>query len=112
MVYNAQSYRRLMTLPAKALISGDWRDPERRRELVRGAYDSNEAGDAAPVTEFVDASELRTMLGGFSDVKVRKENCDPIVLGWGRLRRAIPREWLLSNLGRVLGLDLYVTARK
>jgi SAM-dependent methyltransferase len=112
MVYNARSYRRLMTLPAKALVSGDWRDPVRRRELVRGAYDANEAGDAAPVTEFVDAGELRMMLGRFRDVTVRKENCDPIVLGWRRLRRAIPREWLLGNLGRVLGLDLYVAARK
>ena len=72
MLYNARSYRRLMTLPAQALLSGDWRDPVRRRELVRRAYDSNEAGDAAPVTEFVDANELRTMLGRFSDVKVRR----------------------------------------
>jgi SAM-dependent methyltransferase len=112
MVYNARSYRRLMTLPAKALLSGAWRDPARRREEVRGAYDSNEAGEAAPVTEFTEIGELRVMLDRFSDVKVRKENCDPIVLGWGPVRRAIPRAWLLSNLGRVLGLDLYVTARR
>ena len=52
------------------------------------------------------------MLGRFSDVSVHKENCDALVLGCGRLRRAIPRAWLLSNLGHVLGLDLYVTARK
>lgn len=112
MVYNARSYRRLTTLPAEALMSGAWRDPVRRRELARGAYDSNEAGDAAPMTEFVSASELRTMLGRFREVTLRKENCDPLVLGWGPLRRAIPRERLLGNLGRVLGLDLYATARK
>ncbi len=40
--------------------------------IVRGAYDANEAGDAAPVTEFVDTGELRLMLGRFSDVSVRK----------------------------------------
>jgi SAM-dependent methyltransferase len=112
MVYNAHSYRRLMTLPAKAVVSGAWRDPVRRRELARGAYDSNAAGDAAPATEFTAPGELRRMLGAFQDVKIRKENCDPLVLGWGPLRRAIPREWLLSNLGRLFGLDLYVTARK
>jgi SAM-dependent methyltransferase len=112
MVYNAHSYRRLLTLPAKAVTSGAWRDPERRRELVRGAYDANEAGAAAPATEFVTAGQLRTMLRRFTDVHLRKENCDPLMLGWRRVRRAIPREWLLGNLGHALGLDLYVTARK
>jgi SAM-dependent methyltransferase len=112
MVYNAHSYRRLLTLPARAVVSGAWRDSERRRELVRGAYDSNEAGDAAPVTEFVGPGALRTMLSRFTDVQVCKENAEALVLGWRRLRRAIPREWLLPTLGRVLGLDLYVTLRK
>jgi SAM-dependent methyltransferase len=112
MVYNAHSYRRLMTLPAKAVVTGAWRDSARRHKLARGAYDSNAAGEAAPVTEFTGSRDLRRMLGAFKDVKIRKENCDPLVLGWGPLRRAIPRGLLLSNLGRVLGLDLYVTARK
>ena len=46
----------------------------------------------------------------FSRVKVDKRNFDSYVLIPRLL--ALRREWLLDNLGRIVGLDLYITAEK
>ena len=111
MLYNAHSFRQLVLVrreqrrAARASGSGD--------ATVRAMYDVNSAGEAAPHTDFVSRREARRLFGAFSEVSVQAQNFDPVTWRIGRRRRVtIPRERLLGNLGRMLGLDLYIRARK
>jgi hypothetical protein len=96
----------------RLLTSGAWRDTRRAGDLIRGAYDANAVGTAAPATEFASAAEIRRLLANFRDVQIRRENCNDLVVQLLRKTLVIPRSRLLSMLGRFAGLDLYVTARK
>ena len=110
MLYNAHSFRQLVVVPRERLRAR-W---ERRSsgERVRALYDTNTAGEAAPHTDFVSRRDARELFGAFSNVRVESQNFDaltPTVVG---RTLTIPRKRLLGNLGRVLGLDLYIHARK
>ena len=78
----------------------------RRRTLDEQAamYDTNAAGEAAPHVDYWTRGEVRGMFGAFSSVDIDVRNFDNT--------RVVPRERLLGNIDRVLGLDLYITARK
>jgi len=77
-------------------------------EEMRGAYDRNLEGEAAPATEYTSVREARKLFSPFSAVAVRRENFDqPRYVG-----RFLPRERLLGLPARLAGLDLYVTATK
>jgi SAM-dependent methyltransferase len=106
MLYNSRSFRRigmaLRSLPRR--IGGEGADDEE----LRGAYDRNLEGEAAPTTDYISAREARRLFAGFAQVNVRRENFDPIVFRG----RAIDRERLLGWPARVAGLDLYITAVK
>jgi SAM-dependent methyltransferase len=112
MVYNRHSFRQVVMLPLMELKRGLWRDRARRAEFVRAAYDANAEGSAAPATEFSSARDVRRMFSGFSELRVRRENFDDIVVRAAGRTLAIPRDAVLNNLARVAGSDLYVTARK
>lgn len=108
MLYNSRSFRQLTRLrPAQALRRVRGSDDGAR---VRAAYDTNEEGEAAPVSEFVSRSEVKRLFGRFADVTVRSENFDPISV-W-RFRPLLSRERLLGSAARVAGLDLYTVARR
>jgi SAM-dependent methyltransferase len=104
MLYNSHSYRRLVTMPARMLREGVIRDRARRAEVERANYDANAAGTAAPVTVFTSVAEARRLFRGWSDVRVRRENCNGT--------RFVDRATMLPIVGRVAGLDLYITATK
>ncbi len=112
MVYNSRSYRRAVMLPVQTVLRGVWRDRGKSEELVRAAYDANAEGAAAPATEFTSVAEARRMFSSFSDLRVRKENFDDFVLHAGGRSAVIPRALFLNNLARLVGSDLYLTARK
>jgi len=78
-------------------------------EGERRAYDSDLAGAAAPETVFVSRTELRRAMKRFSAVSLALENATH--LGF-RGRTIIPRRYLLSSVGRLAGLDIYVDAAK
>lgn len=99
MVYNRRSVRQF--------VLGLRR---RRPDQIRASYDIDSRGEAAPVTEFVGRREVPELFAAFCDVSVSVENFDEIQLLKGHLR--LPRAWFLGNLGRLAGLDLYVTAVK
>ena len=99
MLYHRHSARRLIGVTLPALLSRRPAD-----ERVRGMYDTNAAGEAAPHTDYVSRRDVRRLFAGFSSVKTEARNFDPL--------RFIPRERLLGNVDRVLGLDLYITARR
>ena len=112
MVYNRHSYRHAVMLPAQAMKRGLWRDRIKRDEFLRAAYDANADGVGAPATEFASvsrrAADVRRILGPASAAGELR-----------RLRSAlqgrsamIPRRRFLNNVARLVGSDLYVTARR
>ena len=110
MLYNAHSFRQLVVVQRERLRAA--RARRRADEKVRAMYDANSAGDAAPHTDFVSRRDVRRLFQDFSDVEVQSQNFDtlsPTIAGHAFF---IERERLLGNVARVLGLDLYIHARK
>lgn len=110
MLYNANSFRQLTLAPrgrAKVL-----RARGVSMEQVRATYDSNAAGEAAPHTDFVSRRDARRLFGAFSNVRIEAQNFDTLAPTIGGRTIVIPRERLLGNVARFLGLDLYIHARK
>ena len=99
MLYNRHSARRLKRVVMPELLRRG-----RSATEVRGMYDSNEAGVAAPHTDYVSRHDARRLFGAFSDMKIDARNFDSLPY--------MPRRRLLGNVDRLLGLDLYITARK
>lgn len=113
MVYNKFSFRQWTQWPGRTLKEV-FRGllPARRQELAtdqRWSYDHNRAGAAAPETVLLSIRELRRMLARYASVTCQKQNCDPLVV---RGKIWAERMKLLPTLGRWLGLDVYITARK
>ncbi|MCG6534198.1 MAG: class I SAM-dependent methyltransferase [Syntrophales bacterium LBB04] len=109
MLYNAWSYRQLVEVPLarlRTLVSV--KSMAGFAERVRALYDTNTQGQAAPHTDYVSPLRVRRLFKEFSKVNVDVQNFDSYYVG----KRYIPRERMLNNIGRVLGLDLYITARK
>jgi SAM-dependent methyltransferase len=79
-------------------------------QAVRALYDINSTGDVAPHTDYVTPREVRRLFAGFSRVSIDIQNFEGFYLPYRM--KYIPRETCLNNLGRVLGLDLYITATK
>jgi SAM-dependent methyltransferase len=114
MVYNQFSLQQWRTWPLETLrmLARQWRlwpEAAPAGGDRRKAYDVNLAGEGAPETVFTSIAQLRRMFSRFSTFHCRKENCDSITLR-GRIR--VPRQRLLPIVGRLLGRDLYVRARK
>jgi ubiquinone/menaquinone biosynthesis C-methylase UbiE len=107
MVYNRRSYRRFVR------AAGELPDRLRGRgtdeEAMRGAYDRNLEGEAAPATEYVSVGEAKQLCSRFASVKVRKENSDGLTI---RGKHLVGREGMLGWPAHRAGLDLYITATK
>jgi SAM-dependent methyltransferase len=99
MLYNRYSARQLKRVVIPALLRRG-----RSARDVRGMYDTNAAGQAAPHTDYVGRREARRLFGHFGHVRIDTRNFDSLP--------HIPRRRLLGNVDRILGLDLYITARK
>ncbi len=106
MVYNGRSYRR-MKMALGGLRKRLMREGPDDEEM-RGSYDRNLEGEAAPTTDYVSVSKARRLFGGFSEVRIRRENFDDVVIRG----RPLDRNRMLGWPARVAGLDLYVTAVK
>lgn len=113
MVYNQLSYRQWLRWPLQTFKSlfnqNNLPDSDDINDAQRKAYDADSTGQGAPETVFLSIKQLESMLSRFSSIKITKENCDHITF---RGRVLIPRVVLLSTLGRLLGLDLYIQVRK
>ena len=99
MLYNLHSYRRLVKVRLPEL-----RNRRRSRDQVAAMYDTNAAGDAAPHSDYVSAG--------------RSGACSPAsapcasTAATSTTCASSARERLLGTLDRLLGLDLYITARR
>jgi SAM-dependent methyltransferase len=104
MVYNAFSYRRWLQAPialATQFFGGAGRAASSAQH-ARGTYDQDSLGRSAPETAFVSRSELRRMTKRFAQFRAELENA------------AVPfldslRPLACHTLGRVWGLDIYLT---
>jgi ubiquinone/menaquinone biosynthesis C-methylase UbiE len=110
MLYNAQSFRQLVVVNRERLRAA--RARRSSDEKVRAMYDANTAGEAAPHTDFVSRRGVRELFGAFSEVSIDSQNFDTLTPTLAGRTLTVRREWLLGNVGRVLGLDLYIHARK
>lgn len=114
MVYNQFSYRQWIKWPGKtfAAVLYDMKISRGKMEVdesQKGAYDANASGASAPETDFLSIRQLRGIFNKFSSVKFHKENCDEIII---RGKHVFKRTSLLSSLGKLMGLDIYIEARK
>jgi ubiquinone/menaquinone biosynthesis C-methylase UbiE len=110
MLYNAHSFRQLIVVRRERLRA--IRARRSSSERVRAMYDANTAGEAAPHTDFVSRRGVRRLFGAFSNVTIDTQNFDALTRTFRGRTAVIPRERLLGNVARVLGLDLYIHARK
>jgi hypothetical protein len=103
MLYNRHSLRQI-TQRGRALLS-------RRRDegaWLRGRYDANVAGEAAPHIDYLSRREARDLFRDFARVRIDVHNFDDFRRG----SFVVPRERFLGNVARVVGVDLYIVADK
>ena len=112
MVYYAYSYRQMIQNPREVIAyalkeaQGYRGVMHSRDELVRGAYDRDSSGAAAPHTDFISRASLRGLCAAFPVFECRLENIDQ-----ERPFPDRPRSQLLgTDLPAEMGLDLYATA--
>jgi ubiquinone/menaquinone biosynthesis C-methylase UbiE len=103
MLYNQHSLRQL-TQRLRARVTRR----RNRDEWLRGRYDSNSAGAAAPHVDYVSRRQAREMFRDFEQVDIDVQNFDG--LRYGPI--GMPRELFLNNIARVAGVDLYIIADK
>lgn len=114
MLYNKYSWRQLASVSPWARLraacsrGGAMGDP-RFLARMRARYDGNAKGEEPPHTDYVSRTEVRRLFSRFRQVRIESQNCDPLV--W-RGRILATREQLLDNVGRLLGLDLYIRVQK
>jgi SAM-dependent methyltransferase len=114
MVYNKFSFRQWRGWPWRTLKellreSNLLRSRQHLNEAQRYSYDHNRDGAAAPETELFSKRQLKNMLAKFDKVSLQKQNADPLCL---RTLTLVDRPRLLANLGRLMGLDIYIEAEK
>ncbi len=114
MLYNQFSLRQWKNWPMQTLLCL-FNTPDMMKktmtidEIKRKSYDADSRGIAAPEVSFHSIHELRASFSRFSSVRFSKQNCDNLHLFY---RFNIPRKYLLSTLGKFLGLDIYINATK
>ena len=100
MCYNQYSYREYLLRPFKT-FSSLLKESRILNDSERYNYDHNLAGTSAPFTELFGKKKLKNLCKDFSSCRVKVENVG------GPFRK-----YLLNNLGKVLGTDLYVQCIK
>ena len=109
MVYNRHSARRVLLWPLLAVRHRLMADAPTPEAWMRYAYDGTPGGDSPPHTDFVSAADLRGLLHGMRDVRIDRRNIDRVPLGPVEVSRA---RLMRLGLDRLVGLDLYATARR
>jgi SAM-dependent methyltransferase len=102
MLYYRHSLRRLAYGLRRSLRGGSESSLD---DEMRGMYDAHETGEAAPHTDFVSRADVKRLFRDFSRLRIEVQNFDGFRFG-------IKREWFLSNIARIGGLDLYIVADK
>jgi ubiquinone/menaquinone biosynthesis C-methylase UbiE len=110
MVYHSRSYRQWCKEPLSTFKKTVFPNPANSASVdagMRGAYDKNGEGMAAPETDFVSRGQLSRLCRQFSEVSVTPEN-----IGADLVFKRVSRPTALKYFGPWLGLDLYCRLRK
>lgn len=108
MIYNAANYVRLILNPARTIEHLARGGVEAASEKMRGRFDRNAQGEAAPETVLVSRGAFRRLLlGHFQTASVSIENA---IAHWPL--HFIPRSFMCATIGKIAGLDLYAVATK
>lgn len=108
MVYNRNSFRQLIEIPfirIKNIILGKIT----QEGFINSLYDQNSEGKVAPFIEYYTIKDVKRIFHKFSDIHIDIRNFSNYEL-IGKIK--INRRFFLNNIGRVLGLDLYIIAKK
>jgi SAM-dependent methyltransferase len=109
MVYNRHSARRVLLWPLLAVRHRLVAGAPAPEAWLRHANDATADGDSAPHTDFTSVAELRGLLQGMRDVRIDRRSIDRVPLGPLEISRA---RLMRLGLDRLVGLDLYATARR
>jgi SAM-dependent methyltransferase len=112
MLYNKNSFRRLAANPYKFFVAKRKKTFKNFDEYTRGSYDANIKGEAAPVVDFYSKKEIKKIFGAFTLLKIKSENFDNYHFHLFKKEVYWPREKFLNNIAKIMGLDLYITAKK
>ncbi|MCH1512456.1 MAG: class I SAM-dependent methyltransferase [Acidimicrobiales bacterium] len=110
MLYNRLSYRQLVQAPAnwyREMRAEGWNG---YRQRIRAMYDTNLEGEAAPHTDYISMFKAHRLFKSFTSIDIDIQNFDHLTLFGGKFHRDRPQ--LLNNIGRIFGLDLYITLQK
>lgn len=108
MIYNATNYVRMIVDPLQTIKHLARGDVESAREGIRGRFDRNSQGKAAPETALVSRGTFHhLLLQHFRTASVSIENA---IAHWPL--HFIPRRFMCATVGKVAGLDLYAMATK
>ena len=114
MVYYAYSYRRWTQAFASTLkyfiseCKGYRGVVESSTEINRAGYDTNEAGEGAPHTDWISKKSMAVLCKDFSEVSYKVENMDAT----NGLIQISRKKLINSSIPQKVGLDLYVKATK
>lgn len=75
-------------------------------------YDADTSGQIAPYIDYLSKKQLEKLLYKFSNYKITTQNCYPIISSVFKIEINIPREKLLNNVARLIGLEFYIVAQK
>lgn len=81
-------------------------------EYIKGQYDDNIAGEAAPHTDFTTRKEAKQLFRKFAAMKIETHKVNPLPLKLFEGRIVIPRNPLTMKVVKALGSDLYIEATK
>lgn len=105
MVYNRHSYRYKVYIPVQRRLGRRWRGKS-TQECVNEMYD----GVGNPYGTVYSKGEITRLFRGFDIVSFEQQNfVGGELVPW--LGDRVPRAFWLATLGRIMGLDLYFTAR-
>lgn len=114
MVYNQYGASRFIKWPIH--LSKFWlyekgimKHPPKISEKMKGYYDSNTSGKAAPETIFPSKAQLKTICHKFKKIALHTENSHS--LPFFRNSKVL-RKLLLNTVGRVAGTDIYFELTK
>jgi ubiquinone/menaquinone biosynthesis C-methylase UbiE len=107
MVYYKNSYRCKYYIPRLRKTQKYWRG-KTYQECINELYD----GKGNPYAKVYSKIEIKTLLSDYKNVNLKIFNFAPWELALSKTLFLIPRNFWLATIGRIVGTDLYFSARK
>ncbi len=112
MLYNKNSFRKKIVNPYKYFIAKRRKQYNSFDEYSRASYDANEKGAAAPIVDVYSKKEIKNFFKECCSITIKSENFDNYLFEIFNKEIYWPREKFLNNIAKIMGLDLYIIAKK